>query len=274
MVFTNSKNNDINNSRKSNAGTGDSLKNISGITELLFEGLSSLERGMLGLERAIATPSGKIDIIAKDMIGRIVIVEVGEREVDDLIFKSIDHFDWALTNIKSLQEKYKSYNLDPTLAPRIIILAPSYSEKFVKRAHYLNPTFIDIYEYQINENLGTKRIYFRPFSFINHKKWVVYLRTKSVDDHLKYIENEALRVLLKNFFIELQSIRSDITLDTSLGYIRIRDKGDKTLLSIYILKNSFWINYSRNSWRGCFISNRDEFQSVKTKALEAISKEV
>ncbi|MDP8217069.1 MAG: hypothetical protein P9L98_07170 [Candidatus Kaelpia imicola] len=270
MVFTHFKNNGISNSKKNNAIGEDGSKNISGITELLFEGLSSLERGMFGLDRDISTPAGKIDIMAVDMIGRFAIVEVGEGEVNDLIFKSIDHFDWALTNIKSLQERYKSYNIDPTLAPRIIILAPSYSEKFVKRAHYLNPTFIDIYEYQINESLGIKKIYFRPFSFINHKKWIVYLRTKSVDDHLKYVENEYLKSILKNFFIELQSIRSDATLDTSLGYIRLRDKNDNTLLGIYILKNSFWINWSRYRWDGYFISSREKFQTVKRDVLEAI----
>ncbi len=274
MVVTNFKDNSISSSKKDIINGEDSLKNISGITELLFEGLSSLERGMIGLDRDISTPVGKIDIMAMDMIGRFSIVEIGEGEIDSLIFKAIDHFDWALTNIKSLQEKYKSYNIDPTLAPRIIILAPSYSEKFVKRAHYLNPTFIDIYEYQINENLGTKKIYFRPFSFINHKKWVVYLRTKSVDDHLKYIENESLKSMLKNFFIELQSIRSDATLDTSLGYIRLKDKNDGTLLGIYVLKSAFWINWSRDRWNGCFISNREKFQAVKRDVLEAIRKEI
>ena len=273
MVFTHFKNNDIGSSKKKHIEEEDRSRSISKITELLFEGLSSLERGMFGLDKDISTPSGKIDIMAMDMIGRFTIIEVGAGEVDDLIFKSIDHFDWALTNIKSLQEKYKSYNIDPTLAPRIIILAPSYSEKFVKRAHYLNPTFIDIYEYQINENSGTKKIYFRPFSFINHKKWVVYLRTKSVDDHLKYIENESLRIMLKNLFIELQSMRSDVILDTSLGYIRLKDKKDNTLLGVYILKNSFWVNWSKHRWNGCFISNKDKFQSVKREVLEAIKKE-
>ncbi|MDP8253998.1 MAG: hypothetical protein P9X27_06350 [Candidatus Kaelpia aquatica] len=273
MVFTHLKNNGVSSSKKNNAAEEDRLNNISGIAELLFEGLSSLERGMFGLDRDISTPVGKIDIMAVDMIGRFVIIEVGEGDVDGLIFKSIDHFDWALTNIKSLQERYKSYNTDPTLAPRIIILAPSYSEKFVKRAHYLNPTFIDIYEYQINENLGTKKIYFRPFSFINHKKWVISLRTKSVNDHLDYIENEFLKSMLKNFFIELQSIRSDTTLDTSLGYVRLKDKSDKTLLGIYILKNAFWINWIRDRWDGCFISSKEKFQAVKRDILEAIRKE-
>ncbi|MDD5613481.1 MAG: hypothetical protein PHQ54_00215 [Candidatus Omnitrophica bacterium] len=276
MVFTHFKNNGLGNSDDFDPEKPkDKLKPFqdSEIIDLLYEGLDSLERGIQGVGKRIPTPVGMIDMLAVDMIGRFVIVEVGRVDADDLIFKSIDHFDWAFTNMKNLEEKYKSYNIDPTLAPRIVILSPSYSEKFVKRANYLNPTFIDIYEYQINEALGAKKIYFRPFSFINHKKWVVYLRTKSVDDHLKYIENSTLRETLKNFLVEFQSVRSDCTVDTSCGYLKFKDKNDGIVLSIYVLKNAFWVNWNILKWDGKFIVSKDDFQIHKSAILHAVRKE-
>ncbi|MDP8234026.1 MAG: endonuclease NucS [Candidatus Saelkia tenebricola] len=278
MVFTHFKNNgasksDINVNLKNNNDLLD-LDKEKEIVELLFEGLSSLERGMRSLSRNITTPVGKISIIAVDMVGRVVIVEIGKSDVEDLIFKAIDHFDWALTHMKDLEERYQFYNIDPTLAPRIVILAPNYSEKFIKRATYLNPTFIDIYEYQIKESMGTRKVYFRPFSFINHKKWIIYLRTKSIDDHLNYLENDVLREGLKSLLVEAQSLRNDCIIDTSLGYVKFKDKSENIILGIYMLKNSFWINWEEKRWGGHFIKNKDDFNVLKTTILRVIRKEV
>jgi len=276
MVFTHFKNNgvnksDININLNNNPLNFDEEKEI---VELLFEGLSSLERGMRSLSKNINTPAGKISIIAVDMVGRIVIVEIGRNDTEDLIFKSIDHFDWALTHMKDLEERYKFYNIDPTLAPRIVVLAPAYSEKFVKRATYLNPTFIDIYEYQIKESMGMRKVYFRPFSFINNKKWVIYLRTKSIEDHLNYLENDVLRDILKSLLVEVQSLRNDCIIDTSLGYVKFKDKSENIILGIYVLKNSFWINWGNKSWNGHLISSKDDFSSLKLAVLRAVRKEV
>jgi len=258
----------INNDRK--------VKNEAGsnIIELLANGLGSLERGLQAVRKNVVTPAGNIDILAVDMVGRIVIVEVCDSSNEDILFRAIDHFDWALSEMYNLKEKLDSYNIDPTLAPRILILAPSFTEKFVKRASYLNPNFIDIYEFQIKESMGTKKIYFRPFSFINHKRWVLDLKTKSLDDHFNYIENMELRETLRNFIIELQSLRHDLVVDTSCGYIRIKDKSDQFILGIYVLKNCFWVNSSPRKWQGHLIKNKDDLLHIKTHIFNQIRKGV
>lgn len=242
------------------------------IVELLANGLGSLERGLQAVKKNVVTPAGNIDILAVDMVGRIVIVEVCNSSSEDILFRAIDHFDWALSEMHNLKQKLDSYNVDPTLAPRILILAPSFTEKFVKRASYLNPNFIDIYEFQIKESMGTKKVYFRPFSFINHKKWVLDLKAKSLDDHFNYIENEELRETLKNFIMELQSLRHDLAVDTSCGYIRIKDKSDRFILGIYVLKNSFWVNSSPWKWQGHLIKSKEDLSQIKIYIFNQIRK--
>jgi hypothetical protein len=257
----------VNNGKK--AGSDNSGSDI---IELLAQGLGSLERGLQAVKKSIPTPAGNIDILAVDMVGRIVIVEVCDTRDEDILFQAIDHFDWALSEMHNLKEKLESYNIDPTLAPRILILAPSYTEKFVKRASYLNPNFIDIYEFQIKESMGTKKIYFRPFSFINHKRWVLDLKTKSLDDHFNYLENEELKENLKNFIVELQSLRHDLQVDTSSGYIRIRDKSDRFVLGIYVLKNCFWINASSRKWEGQLVKKKEDLLQIKNNIFDQIRK--
>lgn len=275
MVFTNSKSNGVNKSdvKMKHQNDNNLLNKEDEVVDLLFDGLSNLERGIRGLDKNIVTSVGKIDILAIDMVGRAVIIEVGKSNLDDLLFKSIDHFDWALTNMKDIEGKYKLFNIDPTLAPRIIILASSYSDKFIKRASYLNPTFIDIYEYQIKEGPGVRKIYFRPFSFINHRKWIIDLKMKSLDDHLNYIEDDNLREALKSFLIEIQSVRNDLTIDTSRSYIRFKDKSDKSIIGIYVLKNSFWINLVSAKWNGNIIKTKENLYSLKPYILGTIRRE-
>jgi hypothetical protein len=270
MVFANFKNNGIR-ANKTNYRTQTPSRDE--VIDVLFEGIVNLERGLKRLGKLIPTPVGRIDILAMDMVGRIVIVEVGKGEEEELLFRAIDHFDWALANMRDLEEKYKIEDIDPTLAPRIVILAPSYSEKFIKRASYLNPTFIDIYEYQLQESLGIKRVYFRPLSFINRKKWVLDIRTKSVEDHIEYLQDEELRGLLKELILEIQSWRSDYLIDTSKGYVGFRDKKDQLVLGIYVLKNGFWINLNRRRWEGKFIKNKMDLEGIKTYIAKYLRKE-
>ncbi|MCD6080708.1 MAG: DUF91 domain-containing protein [Candidatus Omnitrophica bacterium] len=260
------------NSRTDNKGRVVNDNSNSDIVELLAQGLSALERGLQAVKRDVPTPAGNIDILAVDMVGRIVIVEVCDSRSEDILFRAIDHFDWALSEMSALKQKLESYNIDPTLAPRILILAPSFTEKFVKRASYLNPNFIDIYEFQIKESMGSKKIYFRPFSFVNHKKWVLDLKTKSLDDHFNYLENPELKESLKNFIVELQSRRHDLVVDTSCGYIKIKDKSDLFVLGIYVLKNGFWINSSPKRWQGWFIKRREDLLQIKNHIFNQIRK--
>ena len=147
------------NSRTDNKGGVVNDNSNSDIVELLAQGLSALERGLQAVKRDVPTPAGNIDILAVDMVGRIVIVEVCDSRSEDILFRAIDHFDWALSEMSALKQKLESYNIDPTLAPRILILAPSFTEKFVKRASYLNPNFIDIYEFQIKESISRAKNY-------------------------------------------------------------------------------------------------------------------
>lgn len=271
MVFNNFKNQIAN--KKTNF-KGNPLGNSRDmIVDLLFQNLGNLERGMRGLSKDVKTNVGEIDILAADMVGRIVVVEIGNKEAEELLFRAIDHFDWALTHMKELEEKYKLYNIDPTLAPRIVMLSPSYSEKFIKRASYLNPTFIDIYEYQIKESLGTRNVYFRPFSFLNHRKWVLDLRTKSLEDHLNYLEDLNLREALKSAIVEIQSLRNDLRVDTSKGYISFRKKNTSSILSIYVLKNSFWINFDNRKWNGYLVKEKDDLSELKNRILKAVVEE-
>lgn len=265
--MTNKLDSKVNNGKKTGSDNSGS-----DIIELLAQGLGSLERGLQAVKKNIPTPAGNIDILAVDMVGRIVIVEVCDTRDEDILFRAIDHFDWALSEMHNLKGKLESYNIDPTLAPRILILAPSYTEKFVKRASYLNPNFIDIYEFQIKESMGTKKIYFRPFSFVNHKRWVLDLKTKSLDDHFNYLENEELKENLKNFLVELQSLRHDLQVDTSCGYIRIRDKSDCFVLGIYMLKNCFWINASSRKWKGQLVKKKEDLFQIKNNIFDQIRK--
>jgi hypothetical protein len=237
--------------------------NLSQIINLIFEGLSNLERGVKGFKKNVSTPVGKIDILAKDIIGRIVIVEIDADHENDLLFNAIDHFDWALNHMEELIKEYKDEELDPTLAPRIILLAPSYSEKFIRRASYLSPTFIDIYEYQLRETAGIRKIYFRPFSFVNEKKWVLDLHAKSIEDHLNFIENKELRNLAKNFISELQALRNDLLLNTSKGYILFKTKKGDKKVAIYTLKNGFWVNFASKRWKGVFVKSAKDIDSIK-----------
>ncbi|MCM8779020.1 MAG: endonuclease NucS [Candidatus Omnitrophica bacterium] len=225
------------------------------IMHLLIEGISNLERGLRILDRNLIITKNPLDILAVDILGELVIIELETGGDEVVILRALEHFDWILNNLNSIVQKYSREKIDITLAPRIVIIAGNFNEDFVRKLSYVNTTRIELYEYELKNEEGISRLNLKPYalSVLSNKK--IELSRPALEDLINFIQPLPLRQLCQKIISEVRKKHIGALVDTSRGFIEVQDKG-RILLRIYPQNHFFWISFSpRGKWQGIKIDN-------------------
>ncbi|MGE4357787.1 MAG: hypothetical protein AB7E08_04465 [Candidatus Omnitrophota bacterium] len=254
----------LNNRNGTREEAGDKEK----IIQLLVEGISNLERGLRVLDRNLILAKKPLDILAVDLLGELVIIELELKEDETVILRALEHFDWLLNNINSVVQKYNKERIDITLAPRIIIIGGHFGENFVRKLSYINTTKIELYEYELKNEDGISRLNLKPYalSISAHKK--IEISKPRIEDLINSIKVISLRQLCHRIIRELRSINIESIVDTSRGFIEIQEKG-KILLRIYPQTDFFWVSLSaRGKWQGIKVDELKKGEEIIRRLRE------
>jgi RecB family endonuclease NucS len=127
------------------------------LEDLLVDNPDTIERGMKILGRQIQTDTGPLDILAVDEDGVLTVIEL-KNEVDDgQLDQGLRYYDWVRTNIQWLAKNFKEVDADEL--PRLILIAPSFSENLRKIAKYVNVN-LDLIEYHVVQLPNGKKEFF------------------------------------------------------------------------------------------------------------------
>jgi len=238
------------------------------IVRLLKEGIANLERGLRILDCNLIIAKRPLDILAVDILGELVIIELEPKGDETVILRALEHFDWVINNMNSVVQKYRKEKIDITLAPRIIIILGNISENFVRKLTYINTTKIELYEYELKKEDGLNRLNLKPYAFSlsNHKK--IEISKPRLEDLLDYIRVLPLRQLCLKIIREIRSLNLNALVDTSKGYIEIQNK-EESLLRIYPQPDFFWISFSsQGKWQGIKVKDIKSGEEILDKLRE------
>jgi hypothetical protein len=116
------------------------------LEDLLVEDPEAIERGMKVLARQVQTDSGPLDILAVDEDGVLTLIEL-KNEVDDgQLDQGLRYYDWARANIQWISRSFKE--VDSEELPRLILIAPAFSENLRRIAKYVNVN-LSLMEYHV-----------------------------------------------------------------------------------------------------------------------------
>ncbi|MCM8783281.1 MAG: hypothetical protein NC818_00675 [Candidatus Omnitrophica bacterium] len=220
------------------------------ISQLLIEGIANLERGLRVLDRNLILTKRPLDILAVDLLGELVIIELEVGDDETVILRALEHFDWILNNINSIVQKYNKDKIDITLAPRIIIVGGNFGEDFIRKLSYVNTTKIELYEYELKNEDGISHLILRPYALSVSVQKNIEISKPRFEDLINSIKILSLRQLCHRIIRELRNINIDATVDTSRGFIEMQEKG-KILLRVYPQTDFFWVSFSSHGrWQG------------------------
>jgi hypothetical protein len=231
------------------------------LQKLVIEGVSNLEGGLKIIGENLDFSEIKIQILGADAVGRLVIVEVSDKEEESVFFKVVDHFDWVFNHTEEIRRKFTSFNIDVSLSPRVIIIMPGFSQALVRRMGYLNRLDLKLYSYRIIDQGGPQNVKFELVSFASQRKFIKDLEERTVDELLDYIEIPAVRILCQKAMSEIKRLFPQVKIITSSGYLSFKSN-DNELFGLYPQRNFFWFNSSKSTWHGFYVNSLSGLEKI------------
>jgi hypothetical protein len=136
------------------------IKNESELEEIVARDISVIEEGLTVIDR-ILTDSGKI-ILCCDKDSHLVILDPSLHQNDNALFHGIrylDHYSSVISLINNDKEKIK---LD--VEPRLILIAPTFSDDLLRVIKYIDTVKIDIYQWEYLKLENQKGLYLKSIS--------------------------------------------------------------------------------------------------------------
>ena len=129
------------------------IKEKGELEPILVKNPEILEDDMKIVGHQITTPTGPLDILAVDEEGVLAVIEL-KNEVDEeenQLLQALRYYDWCLENRAWLAHAFNEKGIDPQKEPRLILVAPDFSESLKRLAKYLSLDEVELYRYQAIE---------------------------------------------------------------------------------------------------------------------------
>ena len=119
---------------------------------ILISNPEIIEEGLFIVGHQITTPTGPLDILAADEEGTLVLIELKNDFIDDEkpLLQALRYYDWCIENRAWIAHSFKDKKLNPQKEPRLMIIAPEYSESLKRLAKYLSIE-VELFRYQAVE---------------------------------------------------------------------------------------------------------------------------
>lgn len=227
-----------------------------------------LEEGLKVVDHQLRTPTGPLDILAVDEDGALAVIELKNevRKKEDQLLQALRYYDWCFESKAQLAHHYKGKGIDPQKDPKIILVAPDFSEKIKRLAKYLLMD-IELYRYQAIE-LPTGEISLicneLPYQKLPEKH-----RISTISQSIEKVEDKAVRNLYSDILNRLKEFHIDLrprANDKISGFYE-----ERRILKLYPRKKFIRIKLKKSdgTWTNPIkFKNNEDWENFLTKYLK------
>jgi hypothetical protein len=123
------------------------LKKEEEFEKAIAEDPSIIEEGLTTLMDKIHIEKGQLDILCIDSENALTLVDIEIKENDAALFNALKYYDWMATNIETVKQLLKNDDIDVTKSPRLILLAPTFSQSLLKMIKHGGAPKLELFEY-------------------------------------------------------------------------------------------------------------------------------
>lgn len=121
----------------------------SNILTKLFELPGEIEEGLKMLDKEVRIADhGSIDLLGVDGSKRLVLIEVGLNDDHKILVDVLGLFDWVVRNEDIVRRLYGSSDVDFSQKPRVLVVIPYPSDRFLRISSYFSYLELDLFEYK------------------------------------------------------------------------------------------------------------------------------
>jgi hypothetical protein len=225
------------------------------LEQLIIKNPDEVEEGLIFLTHQQQVSGGFIDVLCVDKDGIFVIIELKISDDDGIILQGLHYYDYVMLNKAAIANQFSSkakFNLDEE--PRIILIAPYFSERVKKASKYVTPQLRLMEFVHLKTSKGEKGLFFKELKIDTEEE---YSPPKPIERIVEYIHFPKTRGLCNDIVKTITNECKELDEPKTAGNtgIRFRFKNRK-IADIWVKRSFFWI--------GCFQDPHDWFR-IKTK---------
>lgn len=189
------------------------LKDEVELENMVKQHIGTIEKGLIYLDSQRPVGGGRLDVLAMDENKRLVVIELKMREDDYMLMQTLEYLDYINKNkdrIADFYSKQRNVEIEKDVAPRIILIAPSFSETLKKAIVYIDETYsVDLFTFRYLKVVDTGKCapLFLPVEIMAREE---YIEPITIDDHINYITNPEVREVCKTVKTMIENI-GDVT---------------------------------------------------------------
>ncbi|MGD8545672.1 MAG: endonuclease NucS [Candidatus Bathyarchaeota archaeon] len=126
-----------------------SVKSKEELEQMVTNEMGQIEKGLsIVCSQVPIDDQSKLDILCHDDNGQLVVVQLNIEEDDKMLFQGIQSLDYVEKFKSFLKATYNKHKIDEETKPRLILVAPSFSETLHHTVEHLEGMRIDLYEWE------------------------------------------------------------------------------------------------------------------------------
>jgi hypothetical protein len=218
-----------------------SMQSEAELEDLICADPSCIEEGFKMIDRQLNTVRGPLDILGLDSGRCLTVVELKINQEDGMLMQALDYFGWVNENRDSLKRMYPNHKIDFSQVPRVILVAPSFSELMRKRVDFIREDIqISMLAFEILEHKEEKIVATVPIT--SQGITGPPPQPKTLQDFIDYIQDTELRKSFKEMYGHIKNISEDTQDKNTLSYVGFRIAG-KTFASLNPHRKDFSIYF-------------------------------
>jgi len=244
------------------------------LEDLVITHIEAVEPGLVYLDHQRKTESGRLDVLCADQEGVFVVMELKMKEDDMMFMQALEYLDYINENVdrfasfynRKLKYEKKEIEIDKSSPPRLVLIAPSFSETLRKCAKYLDDEYeISLKQFKILRSKKTGETAPVLIDVVVEAP-EIFVEPKTLDDHLGRIFDPKLRDLCVEIVDKIRNVGPDVEVQSRQYWIGFFYRG-RRFAAIEPRKSMFHVLVALASrpWR--------EFPSLTVRSREDFTKE-
>ncbi len=203
------------------------------LENLVIEHVESVEAGLTYLDHQRKTETGRLDVLCVDADGVFVVMELKAKEEDAMLMQGLEYLDYVNENrdryasfyARKLKSEGKNVEIDPTSPPRLILVAPSFTDMLKKCVKYVDENYpVSLKHFKILKLKRTGEI--APiFIDLTVEAPQIFEEPMTLEDHLNRISETGLRDLCEQAIERIRAVGPGVEVQSRGHWLAFFNKG-------------------------------------------------
>jgi hypothetical protein len=241
------------------------------LEDLVIKNPEQIEDGLVFLTHQQQVSGGFIDVLCVDKDGIFVIIELKITDDEGILLQALHYYDYVLLNRAAIANQFASkVEINLREEPRIILIAPYFSERLKKACKYVSPMLQLLVFMHLKTSSGEKGLYFDQVMIDTEEGYSPPQPIEKILEYLNSLElREVCKQIVKTISTEFQDLDEPLT-SGNTG-IKIKYKNRK-IAEIWVKRTFFWLGYygARSKWLR--IESKSDWTKTKQNLISTIDR--